>query len=101
MINPAFQIRLRPTKQLQFVAYYRAFWLAGDSDRWSRGGRRDSIGKSGDKFGQEIDLMARYTVNEHLILEMGYAHFFPGAFVQNTGPSPDSDLFYFSTTSRF
>jgi len=101
MINPAFQIRIKPTKQLQFAAYYRTFWLASDSDRWSRGGRRDVKGRSDDFLGQEIDLMARYTVSERLVFEMGYAHFFPGDFVQNTGPSPDSDLFYFSTTIRF
>jgi len=85
-------------KPLRLFLSYGAYWLASDADAWPRVGRRDAEGRSGDFVGQEIDLQLRYQINKRLEVELGYAHFMPGAFVRNTGPADDADFFYVQAT---
>lgn len=101
MIQPVAELRFEPIKNTSISLFYRANWLASDSDAWIRGGRVDTAGQSGDFVGQELDIFLRHRVNEHLSIELGFAHFMPGAFVRNTGDSPDSDRFFVQTTLRF
>ncbi len=44
--------------------------------------------------GEEIDLSCAYRFDAHLQLGGGYAHFFPGPFVGQTGPSRSVDFAY-------
>ena len=46
------------------------------------------------EVGEEIDLTFAYRYDAHTLLGTGYAHFFPGHFVQETGPSRDVDFAY-------
>ncbi len=100
VINPKMRIEFQPLKQLRADAAYGAYWLASDSDAWVTPGRRDRQGESGDFVGQEIELRLRYEIDPRINVETGYAHFFPGPFVRNTGTSKDSDLFYVQVTFK-
>ena len=66
-----------------------------------RGLRVNPKGTSGSFVGQELDLRVSYPLWRWLDTEVVYAHFFPGAFVANTGPDPGSDFTYFQATLRF
>ena len=46
-------------------------------------------------------MRVRYSIDPRIELEMGYSHFFPGPFVENTGPADDADFFYVQTTLHF
>lgn len=97
-INPKIRLEVRPLEKLRFDTSYGAYWLASDSDAWPDIGRRDRTGRSGDFVGQELEWRARYQLTKAAELEIGYSHFFPGAFVENTGEADDSDFFYVQTT---
>ncbi|MCK4660902.1 MAG: alginate export family protein [Phycisphaerae bacterium] len=101
IISPKLRLTFRPVSKLRIDMSYGTYWLASDSDAWVIPGRRDPRGDSGDFVGQELELRVRYRVNPRMELEMGYSHFFPGAFFENTGPADDADLFYVQTTLRF
>lgn len=51
--------------------------------------------------GQEIDLTFTYQFDRHTTAELGYSHFFPGDFVQETGPAPDVDFLYVQVQYNF
>ncbi len=101
IISPKIRLTLRPTSKLRLDTSYGAYWLASDSDAWVIPGRRDPNGDSGDFVGQEVELRVRYKLDPRMELEVGYSHFFPGPFVENTGPADDADLFYVQTTLHF
>lgn len=98
VIRPELRLELKPTDKLRFDTSYSAYWLAADEDAWVVSGRRDTTGRSGDFIGQEIDIRFRYLLDPRVEIEVGYAYFIPGPFVENTGPADDSNLLYVSTT---
>ena len=51
--------------------------------------------------GAELDLLANYTFTRHLLGYAGYSHFFPGEFIEKTGPSKPSDFVYFALQYMF
>jgi hypothetical protein len=101
VINPTIRLEFQPLDRLRVDTSFGAYWLASDSDAWVVPGRRDAEGRSGDFVGQEFNLRMRYALTKNAELETGYAHFFPGSFVKNTGPADDSDFFYFTVTLTF
>ena len=80
---------------------HRAFWLASDTDAWVRGLRRDHTGGSGSYVGQETDVRLVWQVCKNFDIDIAYAHFFPGSFVENTGASPQGDFVQIAGTLRF
>ena len=46
------------------------------------------------EVGQEIDLLLSYAYNRHLLLTLGYSHFFPGEFIKETGSDDAIDFLY-------
>jgi hypothetical protein len=94
LIAPKARLEFEPYKTIKFDTGYGAYWLASDSDAWPNAQRRDPLGDSGDFIGQELDVRMRWQVDPRVELIFGYAHFMPGPFADNTGPSDDSDFFY-------
>jgi hypothetical protein len=92
------RIDLQPHKTIRFDAAYGTYWLASDTDAWVIPRRRDPTGQSGDFVGQEFEARLRWQLDPRIEVELGYSHFMPGDFVQNTGESPDADFFYVQTT---
>lgn len=73
------------------------YWCSGRPARSDGGQRLDTSGRSGRDLGHEIDIIASYNHNKHLKFMAGYAHFFPGTFIERTGPSPGADWCFFQT----
>jgi len=101
MINPNLRLTLKPHDKVELNGFYRAYWLARDADRSSWDGRIDPAGDSGDCVGQTVELMMKYNVCPNATIDLGYCHFFPGSFIDNSGRSRDSDFFFVSTTLQF
>jgi Alginate export len=81
--------------------------LDSASDRWNAGANlRDRTGKSGTDLGKEYDLRVRFPINQYASLNLGYAHFWAGDFVQDTSRrvagqanrDASSDFFYSELT---
>lgn len=101
LINPALRLSFQPLKRLKCEIMHRAMWLASDTDLWTRGLRRDSTGGSGRYVGQETDVRLVLQVSRHFELDLAYAHFFPGSFVDETGAAPHGDFIQLAGTLRF
>lgn len=100
-INPALRLSFQPVKKLKCELIHRAIWLASNTDAWIRADRRDPTGSSGSYIGQETDARIIWQVCENFDLDLAYAHFFPGSFVDNTGASPASDFIQIAATVQF
>jgi hypothetical protein len=81
--------------------------LDSDTDRWNAGANlRDQTGRSGKDLGKEYDLRVRFPINQYAALNLGYAHFWAGDFVQDTSRrvagqanrDDSSDFFYTELT---
>ncbi len=108
-----FEVNLKPIKKLSFDYHYHAFWLADTHDFWYRGNGISTlrtttpdghdvrtIGAS-NYAGQEVDFIASYDVTKNLKVQAGYAHFFAGQYLVDTGPHSDADFGYVMTTLSF
>ena len=51
--------------------------------------------------GSEVDLVATWTVSKNVQIQGGYAHFFAGQYLADTGASDDADFGYFQATFNF
>jgi hypothetical protein len=101
MINPALRLSFKPAKNFQVEVMYRAFWLASETDAWVRGLRRDPAGGSGSFVGQETDVRLVWQLCKNFDIDLAYAHFYPGSFVNQTGASPHGDFVQIAGTLRF
>jgi hypothetical protein len=101
MLSPAMEIRVEPDSKTLLSCLYRTNWLASKRDAWIRSERIDPEGHSGRFIGHEINLYARRKITDLLTIEIGYAHFIPGNFVEQTGEAPDSDRLFISTIVHF
>jgi len=101
IVNPALRLGFQPMEKLRCEIIHRGIWLASEDDAWVRASREDPLGASGRYVGQELDLRAAWQATEHLELEAVYSCFFPGGFVDQTGPSPESHFGYLAATLRF
>ena len=77
---------------------YQGFWIdEPEADAWYNAGAgviRGPLPGDGSSFaGSEIDVTATRKYG-NLALQAGYSHFFPGAYVEDSGPSADADFFY-------
>lgn len=63
--------------------------------------RRDPTGAAGNDVGTEIDVLANFHLTDRQDILMTYSHFFPGTFVQMTGPHVPSDYLYLQYSMRW
>ena len=95
-------LHLHPLKGMEVRAEYHYFTLDQPKDAWYTTGlkalRRDQTGRSGRELGHELDLRATWTPYPGVELMLGYSHFFPGAFVQATGPAIQGNWVMVQTT---
>ncbi|HLV01303.1 MAG TPA: alginate export family protein [Acidobacteriota bacterium] len=88
-----------PLKRWSFSTDFHNFWRASGSDAlYDAGSGLVRAGGQEDPryVGFEVDLMSRYALDRHTILEIGYSHFFPGSFIEETGSDKDIDFGYLS-----
>ncbi len=88
-----FDLPLGATGQLD--GHY--FWRAQDDDAlYNAGGavvRAGNLGGSND-VGAEMDLTIKRAFSRHTLVTLGYSHFFPGRFIEQSGPDQHIDFGY-------
>jgi len=104
MREAALEASLTPAKKWTLIPGTNFFWLDSYRDSWyDASGRRlrtMTVGKARHYVGQEASLMAKYDLSPEIKLEAGYAHFFTGDYVKDTGSHDDADWFYFQTSLK-
>lgn len=98
-------LTVRPLENVSAVAAYHMFWLEEEADGLFSPGRallrRDLTGSSGRHIGNELDFILNWKLDDHQDLQLGYAHFWHGSFVDSTGLSDDADFIYLQYLLRF
>ncbi len=96
--NPEVGVQFSATKKLKITPQADFFWLESKSDSWyNSSGTAVRTKTSGDRnyfVGSELSLRANYDWTKNIKLEGGYAHFFTGGFVKDTGADDDADWVY-------
>ncbi len=94
-----------PAKWLTTGIQYHVFRLDSNKDAlYNAFGipiRRDDTGAAGNDVGQEIDVVFNAHVTNRQDLFVTYSYFFPGAFVQATGPSTPGQALYIQYSWRW
>ena len=94
---------LIPNSKLEILGSFRGFWLAQARDVWFGSGLQDPTGNSGSFLGTHFETRARLRPLKFLMIELGYAHFFKGSYLDRVPDSPrtpDSDFFYAAVEIR-
>ncbi len=88
-----------PVKNITVQAEYHAFWLTDTSDTLfpSR-----PVSTGADNYaGSEADVFVTWKPVKQFSLQVGYAHFFTGDYLSDTGPSDDADFGYVQAAIEF
>ncbi len=104
-----FQVRagaeVSPIEDVTFALDYHHFRLDDEEGGWfapqGMAVIRPGAEGASDELGDEIDLRVRWQATGALAIEAGYAHFFPGEFVRDTGDDPSVDFAYLQADLRF
>ncbi|HEY8666865.1 MAG TPA: alginate export family protein [Tepidisphaeraceae bacterium] len=97
-------VELHLTHNLTFSAAEHVFWRENTDDAmYNLSGAvvRADNGTDAAYVGNELDFSLNWQIGEHLTGYIGWAHFFTGDFIQNTGASEDVDFLYVSATFTF
>jgi hypothetical protein len=84
-------------KKVTLRAEHHVFWRQSTDDAvYNAGGgvTRADNGSDESYVGGETDLLLNWQIERHWSAYLGYSHFFPGDFIQDTGPSGDIDFVY-------
>lgn len=89
---------------LTMTLAYHWFWRQNNDDAiYEVGGavQRPTDGSNARTIGSELDLAFNWQIQQHLSAYAGYAHFFSGPFIRQTGPGGDVDFIYAAMTFTF
>ncbi|MEY4932902.1 MAG: hypothetical protein RLZZ403_1222, partial [Pseudomonadota bacterium] len=99
------RLEATPTARLDYMASYRALWLASRTDSFSTTGVRDVAGRSGDFAGHQLDARLRYwVIPRSLRFEVDAVVLAKGRFLTDAPNAPRTgDTHYLSVnlTSQF
>ncbi|MHC4543413.1 MAG: alginate export family protein [Planctomycetota bacterium] len=100
------QVKVKPTKKITAWCDFHTFFAVKDEDAlYSAGGgslRSAGSGGAGSHyFGHELDITLKYAIDRHTTALVGWAHMWPGGFIENAGPSESPDLFYAQIEYKF
>ncbi|UUO04439.1 alginate export family protein [Blastopirellula sp. J2-11] len=108
-----FLLTAAPDPKLKLLAWWHIFNRQNDEDAaysvvmTPLGTNPTNPFTGGSKYlGQELDLMASYTISPHSDLVLGYSHFFTGSFFENAANPDfpykgDADFFWAQYSLRF
>jgi len=96
---------ITPIKKLQLTAGVNFFWLDNIHDSWyNSSGSKLRTGIQGNEHsfvGTETSLVGKYDLTKEIQVEGGYAHFFSGPYVKDTGAHNDADWLYSQISLKF
>lgn len=87
-------VTIRPARDVSLTADLDLYWRFSRNDgiyRPSGQLLRDGAGSDARFVGSALSVAAAWQVNRHIELTAIYAHFWPGAFIRETGPSREID----------
>jgi Alginate export len=101
ILSPAgFRFTAHPTETIGIMVLDRHFWLANARGQFVGSDLQDSTGMAGSELGNLLDTSIHWQPSDpifhHAILELGFSHFFKGAFFHQVPLSPGiNDVSYF------
>jgi hypothetical protein len=106
--SPGWRLIAVPTKGLTLQVKHRFWYLAQAEDQFAGSGLRDVTGRSGSYLGHDVELRAQWAVTENLSFDVGYDHWFKGAYFDSPailaqmpqGGNKDTDYFYAQIQAR-
>ncbi len=105
MRNPEVSMTFSPTEKFKFTPQVDFFWLNSKFDSWYNSSgtavRSKTSGDRGYFVGSELSLRVYYDLNKNIKWESGYAHFFSGEYVKDSGAHDDVDWFYSQMAFKF
>ena len=105
MKEAAWKFDVSPINKWKFTPQLNLFWLENRHDSWYNSSgtvvRTKTSGNRSSYVGKEVSLRAYYDVTKYVKWESGYAHFFPGDFVEKTGAHNDVDWVYSQITFKY
>ncbi|OYY83580.1 MAG: alginate export family protein [Methylophilales bacterium 16-45-9] len=88
LVAPKLRVEFEPQvswlEGLKVDAGYNWYHLHEERDRWNSAGLRDNRGLSGKDIGDEVDVRVRFPIGKYVGVNLGYAHFWSGEFVEAT-----------------
>jgi len=99
-------VEIKPGIKWTVTPSYNAFWLADAHDGLynSQGNvvvARVSDGSAGRWVGQELDIATAYSISRVTQIGAGFAHIFPGTFLQRATPGHSYSYPYLQITTKF
>ena len=98
-------LEVKPTAKLSASTSYHSWWLANTHDGlYAASGAlvaRIGDGSAGRHVGQEFDVQAVYPLRPQIQIAPGYAHIFPGPFLNRATPGKAYNLGYLMVTYQF
>jgi len=99
---------VKPAKTLTAQIDYYAHWIANNNDVWYRSNGLtavrplDASARSARSYqGSELDFILTWDVMKNIQLQGGYAHFFAGSYLEDTGAHDDANFGYVMATLKF
>ena len=92
------------TDSMTLATAHYVYWRQNTDDALyaqNNGVVRADNGSDASYVGNEIDVAVYWQIDRHWSGYVGYAHFFAGDFIEETGPSKDVDFLYASFTFTF
>jgi Alginate export len=86
-----------PTKKWKLTQQFESYWLATSNDNLYNSGGAIAVPAdpgASRHVGNELDLLAEYTLNKGLSFGFGYARMFAGQFLRTTTPGHDYSYTY-------
>jgi hypothetical protein len=97
-------VTAKPCDTLTLRGDFHEFWRATEEDAvYTAGGAVLRTASGSDEFhvGAEVDLTVKWSPNRHWDAEIGWAHVFPGAFIEATGAAGEIDFLWTSLCFTF
>jgi hypothetical protein len=97
MIDLRFGIAAKPRETIRVTLDYHHFRRPEDLGAWINAGGaviRPGAAGASNHLGDEIDVTFTWTPVKQVSFLVGWAIFFPGGFVEDTGPSPTANFAY-------
>ena len=101
----AVRLDVSPVDKLILIPQVNFFWLENKNDAWytSSGSikRYTTSGHRDSYVGNEFSIRAQYQINKNVGWESGYAHFFTGSYVEDSGTNDDANWVYTQLMYKF
>ena len=108
MHHAAAELKVQPCKTVTAQLGYRAFFIASTDDVWYRANGVSAVrpltpaARAASNYeGSQVELVLTWNVKKWLQIQGGYAHFFAGDYLEDTGASDDADFGYVQAMLTF